>query len=111
MLTRIHQLSIRSLSVAQSQLQAAIGEREDWKRKAEHLADVCETMQLVNRLKWLVSLSTLLLFVFVLSSLQKSMSKEKDIHQEYAKKMKELEMAAEEQETKMIYLTSQLQHV
>ena len=50
-----------SLSVAQSQLQAAINERENWKQKAEHLDDVCETMQLVNRLKWPVSLSTLLL--------------------------------------------------
>ena len=62
LLTRIHSLSITS-SIAQSQLQAAVSERENWKQRAEQLADVCETMQLVNRLKWLVSLS-LLLFSF-----------------------------------------------
>ena len=42
-----------SLFVAQSQLQAAINERENWKQKAENLDDVCETMQLVNRLNGL----------------------------------------------------------
>ena len=39
------------------------------------------------------------------------MSKEEDIHQEYAKKMNELEMLAEDQEIKIADLTSQLQDV
>ena len=53
----------------------------------------------------------IIITVFILSSLQKSMSKEEDIHQGYAKKVNELEILAEDQEIKIAYLTSQLQDV